>query len=101
MFFDIYMIILTSFAVFGLYTFFDMVVTAFHLRKTPTSVTVMVYSQDRDTGKKVNYLQNNIYNSKIVLIDEGIGRVNIYTDTDKINPEEISAYINNVLFTKN
>ncbi|MEG1782335.1 MAG: hypothetical protein RR253_03695 [Oscillospiraceae bacterium] len=100
MLFDIYMIILTSFAILGLYTFLDMLGTAMQQQKMPRSVTVMAYSQDSGVLKKVYYLQNNVFNNKIVLIDNDELKINSYADTDKILTSEISQYITDVLFTK-
>lgn len=100
MLFDVYMIILTSFAIFGLYTFIEMLSVAVSTIKMPTSITVMRYNRETAAQKKVSYLQNNVANNKIVFIDKDEKTVNVYTDTDKICPDEISQYITDVLFTK-
>ena len=100
MLFDIYIIILTSFAILGLYTFVELILAAVYIRKMPKSVTVMAYSQDEATAKKVYALQNNVFNNKIVLVDDDEIKVNSYADTDKILTGEISQYITDVLFTK-
>ena len=65
--YDIYLIILTGFAVFGIYSFFETLLTFFTLKNMPTSVMVMKNDTDGRTMHKIKLAEQNIPNNYIVL----------------------------------
>lgn len=99
MVFDICMIILTAFAVFGGYCLVEMTVQIIDGRDSPPSVTIMSYSEDDNTYKKARFISENIFNNKILFITDN-SENNIYADSSKIEICEISDTVTNVLFTK-
>ncbi|MEG0019687.1 MAG: hypothetical protein RSA20_07740 [Oscillospiraceae bacterium] len=98
MLFDIYMILLTSFAVFGVYCFLDMLYSLFYLKRVPKTVTFLNYSIDPFTQRKIRLMQNSVGNNDIVFISENME--NIYDDTKISKKADIMQYIDNGLFTK-
>ncbi|MEG1801633.1 MAG: hypothetical protein RR273_06605, partial [Oscillospiraceae bacterium] len=98
MLFDIYMILLTGFAVFGVYCFVDMLYTLFYMKKVPKTVTFLNYSIDPFTQRKIRLMQNSVGNNDIVFISENME--NIYDDTKISKKADIMQYIDNGLFTK-
>lgn len=98
--FDVCMIVLTAFAVFGGYCLAEMIFDALEEACSPPSVTFMIYGDDDHTYKKVRQMYNNIPNNTIVFL-ESDGKENIYPDSVCCAVCEISDIVTNVLFTKN
>lgn len=67
---DIYIIFLTAFAVFGLYSVFVMLVELYDSHNSPPSVTFIPYSTDEKTLSKIMSLSNHIPNNTIVFITD-------------------------------
>ena len=97
--FDVCMIILTAFAIFGGYCLAEMVSDAVDGIHSPPSVTVMPYSEDDSTYKKVRRIYNNVPHNTVVFV--GQEDSSIYPDSISCSVCEISAVVTNVLFTKN
>lgn len=95
MLFDFYFIILTAFAILGLFFVLETVMMHIQSLKAPRSVTIIKYSKDKNTNDKIKYIYDNIPNNEIVYLSEN--------KEDGIIPRftncEISSYLSNVLFT--
>ena len=98
MLFDIYMIFLTSFAIFGIYCAIDMLKVVFYHNKMPKSITILKYNDEKYTKIKVDLLQDTINNNDILLI--GSDEMNIYPDTKLMSKDDLLLYIKNEMFTK-
>ncbi len=96
MFFDIYIIILTAFALLGRFFLLEMIVSDIQSINTPHSITIMRYSDDEKTAHKMDYIYNNIPNNEVVFLTEKYEN----TEFTQRNVCEISSYLSNVLFTK-
>ncbi|MBR2502987.1 MAG: hypothetical protein IKB62_02555 [Oscillospiraceae bacterium] len=93
--FDIYIIILTAFGMFGIYCFIDMTINVFSTSKFPPSVLVLRNSDDEKTMKKVKYAQENLPNNYTVFYP-------FEDDEDREKQlEKICGYIEDVLDVKN
>lgn len=101
MFFDIYMVIITAFAVFGCYCLLEMLFLFYLQLDFPPSVTVVCHREDPLLKEKIKYMQNNIANSNILLVVENDGEKQFYDGVYICTFCEISDYITDVLFTKN
>ena len=66
MLFDIYLIILTGFSMFGIYCFLEAVFNIFSLRKMPLSVMIIRNNIDEYTMKKIKFAEQNIPNNYTV-----------------------------------
>ena len=66
MLFDIYLIILTGFAMFGIYCFLEAVFNIFSFRKMPLSVMIVRNNTDEYTMKKIKFAEQNIPNNYTV-----------------------------------
>lgn len=97
MLFDIYMILITSFAVFGVYCFIDMLYTVCYLRKMPKSITILNYSSDKYTKRKVRFVQNTVANNELIFLSKD--SKNIYENTVITPIDDIVKYIKGSLFT--
>lgn len=97
MFFDIYMILITSFAVFGVYCFIDLIYTLLYLRNMPRSITILSYSIDSYTKHKIKLMQNTVAVNDIVFLADD--KENIYDNTQKMSRDEMIKYIEDSLFT--
>lgn len=97
MFFDIYMILITSFAVFGVYCFIDLIYTLLYLRNMPRSITILSYSIDNYTKHKIKLMQNTVAVNDIVFLADD--KENIYDNTQKMSRDEMIKYIEDSLFT--
>ena len=64
--FDVCMIVLTAFAVLGGFFLLEMISDIIDGRDSPPSRTVMLYSEDDATYKKVRSIYNNIHNNRII-----------------------------------
>ena len=96
---DIYMIILTAFAVFGLFCIAEEIITAIRLSDAPKSVTVLLYDRHFDTYNTVQYIHNTLYNNEIIMLSEDSNDICPLATT--VTPDELHKYITNALFTKN
>ena len=99
MLYDIYMIILTSFALFGFFCMIEQVFMSVRFSKAPKSVTVLLADKSINTYDTLWYIHNVLYNNEIIVISE--------TDcTDfpmaaVVQEKDLHRYITNALFTKN
>lgn len=100
MIFDLYMIVLTAFAVFGMYSAAEMVFVAIISAGTPPSVTVMLYDDSEPVYEKLKILHNSVPNNCILMVGEDTGDVKICEDIKVCRVCEISEYVTDVLFTK-
>ena len=100
MFFDVYMIILTAFAVFGVYCFMEMIYTAITGRNAPVSVTVMALDSGEATREKAKNIRNTLSNNYVVYISDDTGEAETEDGIRVCRFCEISSYITDVLFTK-
>ena len=92
--YDIYIIILTAFGMFGIYCFIETLLTFFDLAKMPPSVMIMRNETDENTLKKVDFVQQNVPNNHIVFYpaEEKIGEEN--------QMETLCNYLESVLGVK-
>ena len=96
MFFDVYMIILTAFALLGRFFLLEMIISDIQSINTPHSVTIMKYSKDEKAIRKIDYIYNNIPNNEVIFLSEKDEN----TEFPQVKVCEISSYLSNVLFTK-
>lgn len=96
---DIYMIILTAFAVFGLFCISEEIITAIRLSNAPKSITVLLYDRHFDTYNTVQYIHNTLHNNEIIMLSESSNDICPLAAT--VTPDELHKYITNALFTKN
>ncbi len=92
--YDIYIIILTGFAVFGIYCFIETVLTFFSIRKMPASVMIMKNDMRDTTFRKVKFAEQNVPNNYTVLYP-----FDSETDGGK-QLEILNEYLENVLDVK-
>ncbi|MBQ9845141.1 MAG: hypothetical protein IJO54_03555 [Oscillospiraceae bacterium] len=92
--FDIYIIILTAFAVFGLYCLVDMVLALFAMGKMPASVMIMKNDMGDKTFKKVKFAEQNIPNNYTVFYPFD------NADSDEKQMELLNGYLTEVLGVK-
>ena len=86
-----YAIVLTAFAVIGMYFVINTVITFFYLAKCPPTVTVIARSEDEVFYKKLKHIEENIPNNYTVVYPfEG-------TKTEEEQQKILSEYIKNVL----
>ena len=95
MFFDVYIIFMTAFALIGVLFLVTGIIELILGNGYPESVTIMKYSQDEKTMGKIKYIYNNIPNNEIVLIGENRGDGEFL----QVKPEDIQDFITNALFT--
>lgn len=97
--YDAYMILMTAFAVFGRYSFLDMIFNILSGVKSPPSVTVMRYSRSDRRRKKIKYIHNTLFNNRVILI--GGGDENVYPDTIKVSRRQLERRTEeNLLFVQ-
>ncbi len=88
---EVYFIILTGFALLGVYCFIDTIFSAIYCRRFPNSVTIIKNTQDDVTFKKIKYIEENLPNNYTVL----------YTFDNAKNDQEqleiLGEYLKNVL----
>ncbi len=96
---DIYMIFLTAFAIFGIFSIMEDIVMYLSYRKSAKNV-VIVFGGDNDATvyNTVQYLHNTLYNSYIIVVSEGNS---LCEEARYMTKEELLKYIKNDLFTKN
>ncbi|MBQ3009289.1 MAG: hypothetical protein IJD80_06875 [Oscillospiraceae bacterium] len=97
--FDVCMIVLTAFAVLGGFFLLEMISDIIDGRDSPPSRTVMLYSEDDATYKKVRSIYNNIHNNRIIFINNDLN-TGLYPDSTNCELCEISDIVTDVLFTK-
>lgn len=95
---DIYMIILTSFALFGLFCLTEQIIMSVKFSKAPKSVTVILGNKSFSTYDTIQYIHNALYNNEIVILSEKAGEE--YPLATTLTTEELHTYITNALFTK-
>ncbi len=98
---DIYIIVLTAFAVFGIYSFIEIIVTLYDSCNSPASVVIMRYSDREKTCSKIHYIDNAVYNNRIILVTDEDIQHNIYPGCTVCRECEISRAVAQRLFTKN
>ena len=98
MLFDIYMIILTAFAIFGFYCLAEQFIMAAKYSQAPKTVTILKYDGAISTYDTVQFLHNSLYNNEIVVLSDNPSHSCPYAAT--ISQGELSQYITNALFTK-
>ena len=96
---DVYMIILTAFALFGAYSFAEQIIILFRRRNSPKSVTVMKYEKDMNLYHTINHLHNSLFNNEILLLSDNPEDICPLATT--VTPEELLKFITFDLFTKN
>ena len=64
--YDIYLIILTGFAVFGVYSFFETLLTFFTFKNMPMSVMILKKDSDYKTMGKIKLAEQNVPNNYVV-----------------------------------
>lgn len=99
MLFDIYMIILTAFAVFGLFCFAEQIVMTIRYSSSPKTVTVIRYDAAFPTYDTIRYIHNTLYNNEIVVLSDNPDHQCPMATT--VSVEGLHKYITNALFTKN
>ena len=94
MLYDIYIIILTGFAVFGMYCFADTVLAFFTLAKMPPSVMFVKRSYDENTLRKIKFAEQNVPNNYTVFypMDDGEDEFEQY--------EKLNSYLDDILGVK-
>ncbi len=68
MLYHLFNIIYASFAVFGLYCMFEMLLDYFVLLNSPKSITIFSLNKKEQSKKTVRYLKNNLSNNDIIFI---------------------------------
>lgn len=96
---DVYMIVLTSFAVFGLFCLMEWLVMSVRFSQAPKSVTVMVADKSFSTYDTIRYIHNTLYNNEIIVVCET--EQSTFPLATAVSEKELHRYITNALFTKN
>ena len=97
MFFNMYIIFMTAFALIGILFLVTLIVEIMMEKDSPPSVTVMKYSEDEKTINKIKLIYNNISNNEIVLIGEN----NDESEFLQVKIDEVQDFITKALFTNN
>ena len=97
MFFNMYIIFMTAFALIGVLFLVTLFIEIIMEKDAPPSVTVMKYSEDEKTINKIKLIYNNISNNEIVLIGESNGK----SEFLQVKIEEVQDFITKALFTNN
>ncbi|MBQ8604824.1 MAG: hypothetical protein IJ410_08305 [Oscillospiraceae bacterium] len=97
---DVYIIILTAFAVFGFYSFIELIVSWHTEKDLPPSAVVMKYSDDEKTYIKRRYINNTVNNNSIILVSDENVRTDMYPGCTVCKECEISRAVSQRLFTK-
>ena len=99
MLFDIYMIFLTAFAVFGLFCLIEQIVMAIKYSSAPKTITLIRYDAAFSTYDTIRYIHNTLYNNEIVVLSDNPD--NICPMATTVTIDGLHKYITNALFTKN
>ena len=94
MLFDVYLIVLTGFAVLGIYCFFEAVLNIFAFRKMPLSVMIIKNDTDEYTMKKIKFAEQNIPNNYTLFYPFS------YDEDKEKQLETLNAYLEDVLGVK-
>lgn len=95
---DVYMIIVTSFAVFGMFCLAEQIVMAVKYADSPKTITLIKYDASCKTCDTIRFIHNTLYNNEtVVLSDSPDNKCPVATT---VTPAELSQYITNALFTK-
>lgn len=89
--YQIYLIFITGFGLFGLYCFVDTLLSIFSMSSFPPSITIMYNKQDDKTFKKIKYIEEAVPNNYNILYP---------FDSEKTEEEQqkiLAEYIKNVL----
>ena len=95
---DLYMIILTALAIFGLYSIAEEIVYCFNTSKMVDLLVILDGSDEIMAIQTVNYLQNLMINANVMVITD---KKEVHNSIATITKEELIEYITNDLFTKN
>ena len=98
MIFDVYMIVITAFAVFGLFCLVENIAMHICYRNSCETVTIVKYSGEYSTQSTIQYLNYTLYNNQVVVVS---GEKIIFPQADTVPLEDLHKYITNALFTKN
>ena len=93
---DLYMIIFTALAIFGLYSIVEEIVYCFNASKIVGSLVILDGSDEVMAIKTVNYLQNLMINANVMVITD---KKEVNNSIATITKEELIEYITNDLFT--
>ncbi len=95
MFFDIYMIIMTGFAILGVYTTIDTIYKMIIYRTMPASITLIKNDENNltNTYRKFKFVEQTVPNDYTVLFPFD------KSDNEDMKKESLYDYINKVLFT--
>jgi len=97
---DIYIIILTAFAVFGLYSLIELIISLHVGDDLPPSAVVMKYSDDEKTYTKRRYINNTVNNNSIIMLADEDVSTDIMHGCIICKECEISRAVAQRLFTK-
>ena len=97
MVFDVYMIFITAFALFGAFCLIESIVMGIKYGRCSETVTIIKYNNERAVLATVEYLHNTLYNNKIIIVSDNGERCLL---APTVTQEELHKYITNDLFTK-
>lgn len=86
-----YAIILTAFAVIGMYFVITTAITFFYLAHFPPTVTLIARSDDEVTYKKIKHIEENVPNNHTVFYPFDMSK------TEEEQQRILAEYIKNVL----
>ena len=95
---DVYMIVVTSFAVFGMFCLAEQIAMAIKYADSPKTITLIKYDASCKTYDTIRFIHNSLYNNEIVVLSDNPGHSCPMATT--VTPGELSQYITNALFTK-
>lgn len=98
MLFDVYMIVITAFALFGMFCLAEQIIMAIKYGDSPKSVTILRYDASYKTYDTIRFIHNSLYNNEIVVLSDNSAHKCPMATT--ISQGELSQYITNALFTK-
>ncbi len=93
MFNDVFFIVITGFAILGIYTTIDTLCKMIICRTLPPSVTIMKNDDKVITYKKVKYLEDTVPNNYTVLYPFD------NSESQNIQKDKLTEYLNKILFT--
>ena len=90
--FDVYMIFITAFALFGAFCLIESIVMGIKYGRCSETVTIIKYDNERAVLNTVEYLHNTLYNNKIIIVSDNGDIFAVNNILDKIikcqiNPE--------------
>lgn len=93
MFNDVFFIVITGFAIIGIYTTIDTLYKMIISRTLPPSVTIMKNDDEVKTYKKVKFLDDTVPNNYTLLYPFD------NSENENLQKDKLSGYINEILFT--